>query len=267
MGHVSMNLQPPAPPRYFDLDILLETVQRQVARDPTWWVLKHFHGHPPLDRERAPGVHPSDLGRNCNRALTYALVNASRSGRKPAPAHLRRTFNHGDVIHLQYQNYLLEAANLGLLEDVKVEVPFSSHHMVGTADAIVVYRGNRYFVEIKSAGPSTFYGTKDLTSVGAGDPKVSSDYLQQVHAYMVGLDLQAGFVLYSDKALDRMKSVWVPFSADVWRPIQRSLDFAAEMVARMALPTKTAKLYQCRDCPFQALCSADAGLVAVDTRT
>lgn len=263
-----MSLNLPTPPPELDLVGVLQTVGEVAGSIPGWHPLKHWQ--PEFiggRRDSRAGVHPSDLGLDCDRAMVYALVNAERV-KQPVGSVLQRTFDHGHVLHAMVYTYLLEAVALGLLDKVRIEKPVFDQNLciTGTTDAVVEKFDCRYIVDVKSAGPSTFYGTKDLRSVGAPQITVSAGYMRQIHAYMEAEAAEAAIFLYYDKAMDLLAQVFVPFEARTWAPVRQGLEFAATMVKQGALPRKTEKLYNCRNCPFKKICDAETGVRAADRR-
>mgnify|MGYP001574580502 CR=1 FL=1 len=254
----------PVAPPLFPLDQILIRVQEELGRRPAWHPLQHWQAPSTRRRDARPGVHPSDLDRDCNRAITYALVGAPRGRQGLSPLEVRR-FDHGSVIHAQVQGYLIEAAALGLLDFAKVEVEVNAPWLGidGTTDAIIGHGGYVYDVEVKSAGPETYYGSSDLKRATRIITTPSASYRKQVHAYMAGTGLRMTAFIYFDKAMDDVKVIWVPFDDTLWTEIRREIEHGQEMVRLGALPGKTTKLYQCPRCPFKDICDKETGLRGV----
>mgnify|MGYP001581968824 CR=1 FL=1 len=254
-------------PPQFDIEAVLHRTLDAIGQDPRWHPARHYRVpvHEP-ERDSRAGVHPSELN-ECLRATAYSIVRAPR--RRDLDRRSVQTFDHGSVIHIQWQSYLVEAEQLGLFENVQIELEVHTENppVFGHADATFWHDGYRYLVDIKSAGPSKFYGTKNLQGPMSVLSSVSVEHRRQVHAYMAGLGIYGAFMLYVDKALDAFKALWVPFDQAFWEAeIAAPIRAAVQMVDKFALPRKTDKRYLCRGCPFQGICDRDMGLVEADRR-
>ena len=256
----------PTKPSEFPLAHILRTVQQSLMADRSWHPLKHFQAGPSRQSDRRGGIHPSDLAKNCDRALAYSLVNAERERIAPDDK-LLRIFDHGHALHAVYQAYLHEAAIQGHVDSFEDEVPVyeESLNIVGTADGLVK-DGLRYGIEIKSAGPSTYYSTKDLRKASSPISRPLKYHRQQAHAYMVAGNLNAFFFIYSDKAMDDFSVIYEPFDPECWNPVLKSIHFVQKMVGRYVLPNKTKDTWGCRSCPYKTICDKDTGLLKSDRR-
>ena len=257
------------PPKEFPLAGILERVQKAVSQDPSWHPLKHFlkEQDTPDRRRGIIGIHPSDLSKECDRALAYSLVKAKRVRHELDPLTIR-IFDHGHLLHTMVQGYLYEAKELGFIEDFQAEVPIHAPTipLVGTMDGKLKVGGNWYAIEIKSAGPSTFYGSKNIATSKSIIGTARKWHRWQFHAYMLAAGIEAGFYIYYDKACDLVRCIWEPFNPDIWKAPRMAIEFANQMVDKKILPAKTKNNRYCPNCPYYDICEKDVGIVEADRR-
>lgn len=260
-----MNLLIPEMPPKVPLQNILEQAMLACEKDPTWDLREQVDRIPKKPpRDHHPGVHPSDLEKNCRRLIVYALLGVKRQERpwEHTDKDLRtiQIFHHGDAIHLQWMTYFLQAMDIGLIEDVRCEVPVVEPvtGIVGTMDVVYRWSGHRYVSDIKSAGPTMYYGTKDLAEASSSLQTAKSAHRRQLTAYMVGEGLQRGQVVYADKALDDRTVLDVPFDAKVWKEDRRDIEVGREMIELDALPPTIDNWYVCSKCVFRDVCEEGA---------
>jgi len=253
-----------------DLKAILERTLDLLNEDSRWHPLMWWVSPEPeeMDRDRFPGIHPSDLQMQCNRALVYATVNASRDKTRKLSIKDRRCFDGGHAIHAVVQGYLLKAEEFGMLDYVEPEAPVGpAHNIVGSADALIRLNGVSAGVEIKTAGPSTFWGTKNMAKANSMIATPLSAHRRQTTAYMIGMGVEQFFFVYWDKATDEWAIL--PFEKDqkVAESILQETEFGLEAATRGIVPGKIDNLYVCRRCPFKTVCDRDLPLVDVDRRS
>lgn len=252
-----------------DLKVVLEAALDAANVDPAWHPLRRWTPPAPEDmaRDRFPGIHPSDMGLGCNRALAYATVNAPRDKGRPLSHKDRRCFDGGHAIHAVVQGYLTLAEELGLLDWVENEAPVGpTGNIVGSCDSLVRKDGAGMGVEIKTAGPSTYWGTKDLTRATSAISVPPADHRRQVTAYMIGLGVSWFTFVYWDKATDGWSVIPYALDPAIEAQIRREAEFALDVAERGILPAKVANLNICRRCPFGTICASESRLEVVDRR-
>lgn len=236
--------------------------------------LRHFDPEDAQEtaRDAFPGIHPSDFKLNCNRALVYATVNAKRDDMTPEPDQEKtrkrtRIFDHGKMLHVLVQSYLLVAESIDLLDHVENEAPVGPrHNIVGTQDSLIMRGSHVAGVEIKSAGPTTYYGTKNIPESKGPITTATKAHRQQVSAYMLAAELDEFHFVYWDKAMDDWAIL--PFGRDekLITEIRREAEFGLEAVDRGVLPGTIDNYWTCRGCPFRTVCGENKPLDEVDRR-
>lgn len=263
-----------------DLRAVLCQVLDHVRSSPRWHVLDYAERIPRRGERALVGIHPSEikLHMKCARSAAYAMLGTPRteqpSGARYASsikyncADEHRTticFNHGDCIHMQWQAYLLAAVDAGLLDGGGAEVGTASGHVVGTVDFVLQHGGQTFVVEIKSAGPSTYFGTKNMTDVKAAPMmKALPEHVEQAAAYMHALGAAGMFFIYADKATDdfAIDYVGARSARDPWPRVLVVLDGAKAVVDANDLPSRTLNTRTCGACPFTDTCLGTGRTIA-----
>mgnify|MGYP001589350857 CR=1 FL=1 len=257
-----------------DVRAVLLAAMDAAAMDPAWHPLRYAtrEDAEEPDREAHPGIHPSDLAIGCNRSLVYATVNAPRDAWRHASTSDRRaqdsrTFDHGKMLHVLVQAYLQLAVDAGLLDVADVEVPTGPrHNIVGTMDALILKGGARMGIEIKSAGPSTYYGTKDMTRAVTALTQPVTAHRRQAAAYMRASGLEWFAFVYWDKAMDDFAVLPWRADAETAEAVRREAEFGLEAAERRILPARVTDVWKCGRCPFRSICSQDLPFETFDRR-
>ena len=254
----------------FDLEVILNaTLDAINADDAHWHPLSWWEPPEPedLERDRFPGIHPSDLQIGCNRALVYATVNAKRQRGGTLTRKDRRCFDGGHAIHAVAQGYLLKAQEFGFLDYVEPEAPVGpKDNIVGSADALIRVGGVSAGVEIKTAGPSTFWGTKDLTKATDKITTPLAAHRRQTTAYMLGMGVRWFFFVYWDKATDQWSVIPYEMDDAIANDIRKEAAFGLQAADQGILPGQIENPNTCKRCPFAHVCFTPHTVRDVDRR-
>lgn len=168
-----------------------------------------------LLRNKLVGLHPSELGNACPRAVSFrylfekkllkkVTVTEDLFEEKDNLAYLERIFDNGHVIHSLIYSYLegvKEIIDPSL--EFRIEVPikklFDQFLIGGTADILIKLQdGEWYYVDIKTANSNVFNKLKSHNDI-------SRQYKIQANIYGFGLGVKRLCNLYWNKDTGKMK--------------------------------------------------------------
>lgn len=225
----------------------------------------------PGSRERAPGVHASEISK-CLRRLTYGVMGEKRKPPTGAQrdVNMQMRFNIGHAVHgmLQYEFKLMCAwLNEGMFNGTGWSAYFEPEvhihpgmsqvaaqwNIHSSCDGIFCFDfcGNtvlRVGIEIKTKSKDEFDKLK------CPEP----DHVEQANVYMVSLNVPLLWFVYYNKSNSNYTKCTAPwliqFSGELWehRTMPHIIE-AGDLASKGKLPGRTEGMF-CRWCPFAWTC-------------
>lgn len=208
---------------------------------------KFLEGRSTKRFRKISGFHPSYSAlkqSNCKR-WWYLLFDGVESDPKVS-GRLQRIFDTGNDMHERFTEYF-EA--MGILE--KAEVPVKMIDPIpitGSADGIINW-GGRKLIELKSINPDGFQFRKFYKK-----PK-DTHYLQ-AQIYMHCLHLDEGYIIYEDKATQKVLIFPIEKDEEVIEKYLRKMQRMYKVVNSGQLPDRQYKRDspQCQACDLEKTC-------------
>lgn len=190
--------------------------------------------------------HPSQIG-GCRRKWWLENFKAPRetvdSDGDLLRSHL--TFEIGTYFHILFQNLCLRA---GVLKQREVPILSPKKQMIGHADGLLLINGKEYILEIKTANGRNFI----LIS-----SKPKEEHLLQLHAYMLGLNVERGIIVYYNKDTSATKEFVVKYDPAIGQEVKVRINEHFKNVRKVTLPRRDyqdANKAPCNYCPYMSLC-------------
>lgn len=194
-------------------------------------------------------IHPSALG-GCELKIWHALVMAQPEHQ--IPPKLRRTFEHGHLIHEWLQEKLekMFAADAEVRIEIEKKItntPLAQSMMLaGSADGVFYLPDDtKVVLEIKSISPDGFAKLN-------GKPQ--EKHVMQATVYAKCFDAQYILFDYYNKASDEHQRILIEPSEEAWSYVQ-------DLVRRLMIhledgtsPAPTTSKYECRTCQYYNAC-------------
>jgi len=200
-----------------------------------------------------PGTHVSTRFRfkpsgmsGCKRKLFYEFILAEKDAGS-INAKTMRIFGLGHAIHDIIQRELLACGVIAKPEDIEVEFFTKNGRIKGFIDAIVLIKGVRYILEIKSINTKGFDALKG--------PK--DDHIDQANVYMKVMKIGQAIILYYDKNTSRVKEFFLEMDIEVVLFLKQKMDYVKLCVETGVVPKRIAKdpkSFHCMFCDYKKIC-------------
>lgn len=164
-----------------------------------------------FSNEREDGLHPSQLSLTpyCLRKHCYE----KKVGRTTSPD-LQARFNIGHVLHDFYRDHYWK--HVIVENERRVCFDYKGHKVVGHCDSIMVLNGKKYILEIKTMSADTWNMIR----------YAQQTHINQLHYYMYGTGIHAGYLVYINKDTGSVKEFDIPYNRNT---LQECLDLVEEV--------------------------------------
>lgn len=125
--------------------------------------------------------------------------------------------------------------------------------ILGFADLIIDWQGEEVVGEIKTTGPESYVSKKAKN-------KPAGYHLLQVLIYMKVLDMNKGFLIYENKATQKLLIIPVVWNVDNKRLVDETFEWMHEVHQswqegnKPRRPFKSERSVACKSCPFNKHC-------------
>jgi len=196
--------------------------------------------------------HPSAIG-YCSRKITYSMLGYEE---EPVDTITQRIFENGHSMHARYEKWFEDmgiqiAPELVLSEnseDPEIARKARELNIDGRTDSLIEVNGERYIVELKSAGQAMFE-----YHLNKGPKK---HHLQQILMYMYLTGVKKGILLYENKNTQEIREFAIEYDEEIVEDLIKKASVINSYVLEKKLPPKegTASSWQCKYCNYFNLC-------------
>lgn len=206
------------------------------------WVMKELARTP---RDRSGSFSASGMGR-CLREQVFSYLGVEE--RKRVETDKVMIFHDGHFRHLKWQALLRQA---GLLVEAEIPIWLPKWRMKGTLDGIGEQENwGTYGIELKGANDRSY---KYVLENG---PKM--EHLLQIHAYMIGHELDLFSLIYENKNTQEWKEFVVRWDDELGDEVTTQAQYLNSRVDEGVLPPVLDKCLdkkgKYRNCSFSHMC-------------
>lgn len=216
------------------------------------------------DREPDGKFHPSSFG-GCGRKLYYAY-HKTPTQNNISPS-LRRTFNHGTVVHDWIQDKLIKAINawhinspdvcVSVQNEVKInDCQWSiDHNVSGSIDAVFTFEkhvqgfetGDKVVYELKTSASKTWDSLKSPIH----------KHVLQANAYAAAIGAKWIIYDYYNKDKDVHKRFYLPADQQIQHQISNELYSIMIACTSGQEVVRQPSSWECSSCPFAYTCKPE----------